>query len=168
MAVKALIQADGRQCRHMILSLGLKAMCYTIYLSTDSPADLCVHNTELVRFDICDNKIDDPVVKLLEFPQRWYVGSKSECSCTFRHLLSVDLGFGEPVDWYPEEQDALQATRELYEVISSLLSSGYKVDCIDKWEGAEPNDIQTLDVSLDDVSSKTFRLFENHRFRIKK
>lgn len=46
-------------------------------------------------------------------------------------LLSVELGFGEPVDWYPEDEDELRATTELYRVIARLVSAGHQVDCLD-------------------------------------
>ena len=142
-------------------------MCYEVYLSTDSPEDLTTRNSELVRFRVVDPGTD-PVIRLLDYPQCWYVGSKSECSCTFRHLHSIDLGFGEPVDWYPEEQDEIKATHELYATLSSLLSSGYHVDLLDQWNGAQPVGITTLNVSLNDVPANAFRLFENHKFRLKR
>ena len=142
-------------------------MCYTVYLSTDSCADLSSYNTELVRFESIKDSREDPVICLLEFPHQWYVGSKTGCSCTFRHLVSIELGFGEPEDWYPEEQDELEATQQLYEVISTLLTTGHRVDCLDRWEGAKPEELETLDVSLAQVSKKAFRLFENYRFTFK-
>ena len=111
---------------------------------------------------------DDACTVLLEFPYRWYIGSKTGCSCSFRHLLSVELGFSDPVDWYEEDQDDIDATLELYSILSKLLSAGYKVDLIDLWQGVKPDDITTINVSLDDVSSTAFRMFENHRFRLMK
>jgi len=108
---------------------------------------------------------EDPVAGHLEFQHRWTVGSKSGCGCTFRHLTSVELGFGEPVDWYPEDEDELEATRQLYTVIFLLAEEGDGVDCIDRWEGAKVDDIKTLVVPLEAVSRQTFRLFENYRFR---
>ena len=108
----------------------------------------------------------DPGIRLLDFPHRWYVGSKSHCSCTFRHLHSVELGFGEPVDWFPEERDEIDATRELYATLTALLSSGCRVDLLDQWNGAQPADVTTIDVSLSEVSEKAFRMFENHKFRL--
>ncbi len=82
--------------------------------------------------------------------------------------MSVELGFSEPVDWYEEEQDELDATRELYSTLINLLSSGYQVDLVDLWQGAQPKDIIILEVSLDEVSETAFRMFENHKFRLKK
>lgn len=144
-------------------------MCYTLYISTDSQENLFAKNTELVRFERLDKaQREDPCIALLEYPNRWYVGSKSVCSCTFRHLYSVELGFGKPEDWFPEEQDELDATVELYTVISSLLVSGYHVDLIDGWYGATLEEIKTIEVDLDQVSQEAFRLFENHKFRLKK
>jgi hypothetical protein len=71
------------------------------------------------------------------------------------------------VDWSPEEQDEIDATRELYVTLTSLLSSGNQIDLLDQWNGAQPADITTLDVSLGEVPEKAFRLFENHKFRLK-
>jgi len=141
-------------------------MCYEVYISTDSQEDLTTRNSALLRFKRVADPDIDPGILLLDFPHRWYVGSKSECSCTFRHLYSLELGFGEPIDWYAEEQDEINATCELYATLTMLLSSGYHVDLLDQWNGSQPIDIKTLDVSLNDVSERTFRLFENHKFRL--
>lgn len=145
-------------------------MCYGVYLSTDSPKDLTGRNSELVRFVKVTDPGSDPCIALLNFENTWYVESKSGCSCTFRHLhtSSVQLGFSEPVDWYPEEQDEVDATRELHKTLSEILSAGHQVDVLDRWEGAQPDDITTLDVSLDEVPERAFRMFEDHRFRLKK
>jgi hypothetical protein len=143
-------------------------MCYSVYISTDSSEDLTKRNSELIRFEKITETNDDPCSRLLDFPNRWYIGSKSGCSCTFRHLLSIELGFSEPVDWYKEEEDEINATRELYSTLDVLLSSGQQVDILDRWQGIRPEKIVVLDVSLDVVGEKTFRLFENHKFRLKK
>lgn len=143
-------------------------MCYGVYISTDSSEDLARRNSELVRFEKVTDPSTDPCIRLLDFPNQWYIGSKSGCSCTFRHLASIELGFSEPEDWCKEEQDELDATLELYSILAFLLSAGHKVDLVDRWEGSGPEDIKTLDVSLDDVSEKAFRMFENHKFRFKK
>ena len=142
-------------------------MCYSLYISTDSTEDLTELNSELVRFEKITGSIIDPCIQLLGFPNQWYVGSKTGCSCTFRHLYSIELGFSEPEDWYPEEQDELDATGELYDTFSRLLSAGYRIDCLDSWVRTEPNDIRTIVVSLNEISKKAFRLFENHRFILK-
>ncbi len=141
-------------------------MCYEVYISTDSQEDLTTRNTELLRFKKIVNPRSDSAIRLLDFPNHWYVGSKSECSCTFRHLYSIELGFGEPVDWHQEEQDAIDATRELYATLTFLLSSGYGGDLLDVWHDTPSAAITTLDVSLSEVSEKAFRLFENHKFRL--
>jgi len=143
-------------------------MCYTVYLSTNSPEDLTNQNTELVTFEKYNDEESEPVTKLLGNPNKWYVGSRAGCSCTFRHLTSYDLGFGEPVDWYKEGQDDINATLNLYDVIHLLVSAGYEVDLIDKWEGANPKSFKLLEVSLKKVPPKAFRLYENHRFIINK
>jgi len=140
-------------------------MCYSVYLSTTCPDDLSLRNSELVRFERASDPASDPCTGLLGFPHQWYVGSKSHCSCTFRHLASPELGFFDPVDWIEEGQDDIDATRELYLVLFSLFADGYQVDIIDRWEGVLPEDVKTLDVLLNAISQSAFVLFENHRFR---
>lgn len=142
-------------------------MCYEVHLSTDSHEDLTSRNSELIRFRRVADPNTEPGIRLLDFPNHWFVGSKSQCSCTFRHLHSIDLGFGEPVEWYPEGQDELDATHELHTALSSLLSSGYHVDLLNRWHGAQPADITTLEASLSDVPAPAFRLFENHKFGLR-
>jgi hypothetical protein len=82
--------------------------------------------------------------------------------------MSIELGFSEAVDWYKEEQEELDATLELYAVLDSLLTSGHQVDLLDRWEGSKPDDITTIDVSLEEVSARAFRMFEDHKFRLRK
>jgi hypothetical protein len=81
-------------------------MCYQLVLSTDSPEDLSRHDDD-ARVTFTRELPGVPEEALLAYPHRWFVGSRHGCSCGFRHLhvSSVELGFGEPVDWYPEELD---------------------------------------------------------------
>jgi hypothetical protein len=142
-------------------------MCYDVYLSTNSPENLSNHNNELVKFTKVIQAQNEPVTKHISHSYKWYVGSKSDCSCTFRHLCSIELGFGEPVDWCEEDDDEINATISLYEVINSLVKSGHQVDCIDIWQGENPENfknIKTMEVSLRKVPLLSFRLFENHKF----
>jgi hypothetical protein len=138
-------------------------MCYSVYLSTDSSEDLTRYNSELINFRRLAS-LERAGLNILRNRQIWYVGSKSECSCTFRHLHSVELGFGEPVAWYPEGEDELKATAALHRVIARLVSEGHQVDCLDIWEGADLQAISEKVVNLDAVSEKAFRLFESYHF----
>ncbi|MDZ4860115.1 MAG: hypothetical protein SGI88_14145 [Candidatus Hydrogenedentes bacterium] len=137
-------------------------MCYSLYLSTNSDANLAQYNSELIRFGPLGER-DYAYADLLAYPNRWYVGSKSVCSCAFRHAEET-LGFGAPEDWFEEEDDDIAATKELYTVIKTLMSSGHKVDCVDTWEGVCPTQINFLEIQLADVPADAFRLFENYRF----
>lgn len=138
-------------------------MCYSLYLSTSNREDLTRWNSEFLSFQRFTG--DEPeTVSLLQHLEKWYVGSKSGCSCTFRHLLSVELGFGEPVEWYSEDEDEVRATAELYRVIAHLLAQGHRVDCLDVWTGAQKGDIKELVVNVQEVSESAFRLFENYHF----
>ena len=142
----------------------LQSMCYTLYLSTDGQLDLTKHNSDLVRFEPISNNDEKPVVMLLKNPNKWYVGSKSGCSCTFRHLKSTELGFGEPEDWYREDQDEINATKELFLLIEQLIFCEHQVDCIDIWEGSDPENVVKMNVQLSLLSEVSFRFFENHHF----
>ena len=136
-----------------------------MYISTDDAQDLTRWNSDLVQFAKVTDPSSDSCIALLGFPHRWYVGSKSGCSCTFRHLCSPseEDWFSEPEDWYPEEPDALEATRELYRILRAIVSSGHQVDLIDRWLDTSPKDIVTADVSLGALTEGAFRLIEDHR-----
>jgi len=139
-------------------------MCYQLLLSTSCERDLTRLNSKLVVFSRQLPEI--PASERLNYRNRWYVGSKSGCSCTFRHLHSVELGFGAPVDWYPEEADEIAATGELVGIIRDLLAQGELVDCIDSWEDNDIDSVSQKVVSVDlaEISDDQFRLFENHHF----
>jgi hypothetical protein len=144
------------------------SMCYAVHISTDSTMDLSGWNTDLVRFEPVTDRDEDPCVSLLEHRNRWFVGSKSVCSCTFRHLAkeSVELGFREPEDWFPEMRDDIEATLELHAALSRIISSGFTLDLVDCWEGTRPEDITSLDVRLAEIPAESFRLFEGCRFNM--
>ena len=101
---------------------------------------------------------------LLRHEHKWFVASKSECSCTFRHFVTPESGFGEPQDWCPEDEDNVRATAELYRVIGGLIGAGEQVDCLDAWYDAKSDEIKEVVVTLGTVSEKEFLLFENHHF----
>ena len=109
-------------------------MCYSVYLSTNSKQDLTQENCDLFRFE--SRSIAESFRSILLHENQWYLGSKSGCSCTFRHLHSVELGFGEPVEWYPEEEDEIAATLLFIRFVRKLIEREHKVDCIDAWHGA--------------------------------
>ena len=139
-------------------------MCYSVYLSTNNQKDLTEYNTELVILNRIAKNDETHFTTLLKNPHKWYVGSKSGCSCTFRHLTSTELGFGKPVDWYKEEQDEIDATGELFRLIRKLLNGGYSADIISIWEGSDPENVIRMDIDLSQLDEFTFRLFENHQF----
>ncbi len=142
----------------------LHKMCYSVYLSTDFEGDLSPHSGTLIRFEKDFSSREPQIVDLLLYKYPWYVGSKAGCGCTFRHLSSIELGFGEPVDWYAEQPDEIEATGLFYDVVSGLVSAGHAVDCIEIWAGATPDRIQRLAVDLASISREAFRFFENHHF----
>ena len=137
-------------------------MCYSIYLSTDSNKDLSSENNDLLHFK--QEEIRGPIQSILKNEHQWYLGSKSICSCTFRHLHSIELGFSEPVDWYPEDDDEIAATLSFIEIARQIVEQGHQLDCIDIWEGTAEADIKELRIDLNDLRDDEFRFFENYHF----
>ena len=139
-------------------------MCYLVYISTDFEGDLSRHNSALIRFEKDFSNCAPEVMDLLLYKYFWYVASKAGCSCTFRHLSSIELGFGKPVDWYEEPSDEIEATKIFYDAVSNLISQVNKLDCIEIWAGTRRDQIKYLEVDLSSVSRNAFRFFENHHF----
>lgn len=138
-------------------------------ISTTSAADLSEFNTPFVRFS--REMPDVPVAALLRFPHKWFLGSRDGCSCGFRHLeqRNEELGFSEPADWWPEEADDIEATRQAVRIFISILGEGAKLDCIDAWlqdDKNEPKLAGDAVVDLGTVSEACFRFFEWHRFEL--
>ena len=145
-------------------------MCYMVHISTDCTDDLSCRTSDLVRFASPSDKTYTPCPRILKHDRKWFVGSKSGCSCTFRHLggESVRLGFGAPEDWFPEEQDGIDATHQLYVILKEMVQRGHQVDLFDGWCGNEDNlEAVQLDVALSKVPMDHFRLFEDHVFNLK-
>jgi hypothetical protein len=138
-------------------------MCYSLYLSTDSVENLSRYNSQRVCLRRVDAR-DGQSATALDNGQKWFVGSMDGCSCRFRHLADGDLAFEGPQDWMKEDEDSIRATRELYQVIASLVQDGHKVDCLDLWPETEPVEIRMMSVRLSEVPEKAFRLFERHHF----
>ena len=139
-------------------------MCYLVYISTDFEGDLSRHNSALIRFEKDFSNCAPEVMDLLLYKYSWYVASKAGCSCTFRHLSSIELGFGKPVGWYEEHLDEIEATKIFYDEISGLISQGNKVDCIEIWSGTKKDHIKRLKVDLSLIARDDFRFFENYHF----
>ncbi|MBC3920081.1 hypothetical protein H8L32_21620 [Undibacterium sp. CY18W] len=136
-------------------------------LSTTSDNDLSLANSELVQF--VKNLPGIPEEKYLQFKNKWFLASKAGCSCDFRHLLaeSVELGFGEPEEWFHEEKDSIEATRQISAQIRSLLQQNGAVDCVDTWAHGQVDAAELvgdLKVNFAEIKDSAFRFFENHRF----
>jgi hypothetical protein len=136
-------------------------------LSTTSKDDLVLNNNELVQFSKSLPGVSQE--KYLGFKNKWFLGSKSGCSCSFRHLSggSVELGFGVPEDWFKEEAEDIEATRQVITAIRSLVERGERVDCVDSWthDKQDADELSgTVEVNLSEVGDESFRFFENYRF----
>ncbi len=142
-------------------------MCYMAVLSMTTNEDLSTYNNEFVQFSPEPDFI--PETQYLKFDYKWLVTAEFGCSCGFRHLCSgsIELGFGEPEDWYPENASSIESTRQVIEIIRVLVEKGERVDCVDSWcsnqEEAEPLKGE-IDINLENMESLSFRFFENYRF----
>jgi len=139
-------------------------MCYFLYISTNSDQDLAINNNELIKFEKVQDVDEEQPREILSYQNIWYVGSASGCSCSFRHLMTPDLGFSEPVDWYEEDEKDIEATKQLYDILKKELDKGKQVEIVDKWTQVESKDIKEMRVSLSDVNRNEFRLIENYKF----
>lgn len=145
-------------------------MCYITILSTTSNIELTKYNSDDLVFS--KEMPGIPEEKLLKYPYTWYVGSSQGCSCGFRHLMVCnfeDLGFAEPVDWFPEEPEDISATLKLVRVFKEIISDNSKLECIDAWSN-ELDELPVLSgsivVSLSRISEPAFRLIENYQHEI--
>ena len=141
-------------------------MCYTVFLSTTSAEALDELPSALYKF-VCTTEQDDRAIgDLLKYPHRWYLtGQYGGCSCHFRHdAEGNNSGFGIPEDWCPEDADNIESTGAVYDALTHIVAGGHSVDLVDIWNGAGPEGIRDLSVSLHDVPRDAFRFFENVRF----
>ena len=96
----------------------------------------------------------------------WHVQSEAICSCSFRHAGDINMGFGEPEDWNPEDKLDINATLQFIAIVRELLAKGNKLDCFDAWQDdiikvSTPID-KELNLSI--IKNAEFRFFENYHF----
>jgi hypothetical protein len=137
-------------------------MCYALILSTTSSDDLSSFNGEQIRFD--KNVPDRLPFQHLLYANKWYVGSRTGCSCSFRHLYGPEFDFSAPEDWFPEEKSDIEATLTFIRLVRSLVIKGEKVDCIDLREGNQAEHPALMSVDLSQIRDEEFRFFEDHHF----
>ena len=142
-------------------------MSYALLLSTTSSNNLEDFNDDLLTFDPTMWNLDEE--ELLNYPNKWLVLSPDGCSGGFRYV-SEDLGFGLPVDWYPEEKKDILVTERLIEIIRKLVQNNEKVECINAWlEDVKKtlnkkSTIEELKVNLNEVSNEEFRFHGYKRY----
>lgn len=144
-------------------------MCNVIMISTTSEMDLDGLDTSRINFSKEFPK--GARESFLKYPNKWYLSTKDGCSCGFRHLLPQcvgELGFGEPTDWMPEEDEDIQATFEAFGIFKLLLGQGAKLDCVDSWEDDREEIALAgdLTVNLAIIPETSFRFFEEYRFEL--
>ena len=139
-------------------------MCYEVILSTTSGADLSQFNEDGLRFE--DSHPERASFSQLLYPNKWYIGSRTGCSCSFRHLYEPEHGFGAPEAWFPEETSDIEATLKFIRLVRSLIVSGERVDCFDLWAGSDavPTLSVPMRVNLRTLHDEEFRFFENYHF----
>ena len=137
-------------------------MCYTLVLSTTSSDDLSRFNEEGITFN--KNIPDLPPIQHLRYTNKWAVGSRTGCSCSFRHLYGPEFDFHIPEDWLPEEKSDIEATLTFIRLVRLLLEKGEKVDCIDLWISDGAQVPPAMPVDLNRIRDEEFRFFENRHF----
>lgn len=162
-------------------------MCNLVALSTTCPDDLRRIEQACCLLEPLDE--DDPLYSLLEHPHRWFVSSQyGGCSCHFRHWSGwytkpwetgpdgapvhhreTEPNFGPPQDWFPEEDDDVQATAEFWDILQGLVAAGQAVEVLCVWERPPGTgyELRTHDVSLREVPREAFRFNDGWRFRIR-
>lgn len=147
---------------HTIQKSGNVTMCYQVFISTNSTEDLSLNDCDLVKFS------KDLPLQLLEeslmFENVWHIQSEAVCSCSFRHLSSIELAFGEPEDWCPEEYTHIEATKKFTQILRAMLERGIKLDCINIWQDdtLKLDEIPSMEVDLSTMKDTEFRFFENY------
>ena len=139
-------------------------MCYELILSTTSNDDLSQFNDEGIRFDHSHH--ERPSLVHLLHPNKWYIGSRTGCSCSFRHLYEPEHGFGTPEDWFLEQPSDIEATLKFIRLVRALIAKGERVDCVDLWAGSNSSTGSPvhMNVNLSRIRDEEFRFFENHHF----
>ena len=139
-------------------------MCYELSISTTSNIDLSQFNDERILFD--NSHPERPSFNHLRYPNKWYIGSRTGCSCSFRHLYEPEHGFGTPEDWFLEQPSDIEATLKFIRLVKALIAKGERVDCVDLWAGSNPSTGSPvhMNVNLSRIRDEEFRFFENYHF----
>lgn len=144
-------------------------MCYLTLISTTSNRDLSEFDTSLM---CCSRQLPDaPARQFLRYPNQWLLTSGDGCSCAFRHLGAehASLGFSAPLDWWPEDAEAVTATRQAFRMLQELAGEGALLDVVDVWaddQGGAPQLRGDVVVALEAVDETSFRFFEGHRLEL--
>ncbi len=136
-----------------------------VYIVTDYQDDLSKFNNELVTFKQVADRHRGKFTSLFLLPYIWHICSRTGCSCGFRND-NPEIGFIEPEDWFPEDEDSIKATRQVYKTLSNILKTGSRIDCLSAWSDAENGDIKTIEISFKEIKEKQFRFFTNYLFKI--
>ncbi|MEQ1935878.1 MAG: hypothetical protein ABL962_18630, partial [Fimbriimonadaceae bacterium] len=105
---------------------------------------------------------------LLQYPKQWYLTREfGGCSCHFRAYLCEEPEFGPLEDW-EEDDDDIEATRQIFALFKNIHQSGYGLDLLCLWQPVELEDIRAVRVSFTQVTIDSFRFFENYYFSFTK
>ncbi|MBI5592885.1 MAG: hypothetical protein HY881_20655 [Deltaproteobacteria bacterium] len=135
------------------------------YIGTTAEQDLSEYNLDKIR--LIKGTPDSGEEAFLKYRNIWFLTDQhGSCSCGFRSVEFPNveaLGFDVPQDWSPEDEESIQATHEIYDVILNLLKSGHKVESITFWVDSKTDFIDKT-VSLESVTIDTFRFFDGYHF----
>src|SRR5262249_31750580 len=118
---------------------GSRAVCYTVFFSTTADSDFENEGGGLFKVEGVEDDDPEPVLSLLQYPNRWYLASKfGGCSCHYRHACA-EFGeqsqwFGDPEEWMEEDMEDAESTAAFYDFAARLVHSGEHMDIIDVFE----------------------------------
>ena len=149
-------------------------MCFTVFLATDDPADLSLHNGQGVLF-----RPAEPDEARAAKPPYSYVydvaGDKEGCACCFdfygtpdngNHPFWDNGGFRQPEKSGEKAAQEQRETLYLLDVVRRLVRNGAKVQVACVWSGNWPQLREpAVEVALHALNPHAFALFENARFK---
>lgn len=141
-------------------------MCYSVYLSTTSNANLLEWGNELCKFEKEILPDDQEIVDLLQHPNKWFITRYGGCSCHFRHFMNYPdfEAFGVPEEWREEDADDIESSAATYDLFMKLLDSESELDVVSVWTDCTAEEVTNLEVRLADIPRDSFRFVENVMF----
>ena len=83
-----------------------------------------------------------------------------------RDSTSICDWFMPVQEWMPEDEEDVESTAKVYDLIAELLGQGFSASILIVWEGDDLDMLQDVEVSLAKVPRDHFIFLEGCRFRM--